>query len=113
MGAIFMAESVKLVSLTDVKKILAKEEKERELSYEKKLALHHAQDFAKLTSTNTKKLIGELVKIERVSEEHAYKIADVLPEGPDDVRAIFAKERFNLEPGEIKEIIDILKKYRE
>lgn len=108
-----MAEDVKIVSLSEVKKILAKEEKERELSYEKKLALQHARDFAKLNPVQTKQLISELMKIERVSEEHAYKIADVMPEGPDDVRAVFAKERFNLESDEIKMIIEILEKYRE
>ena len=103
----------KTVSLTEVKKLLTKEEKERELSYEKKLALQHAQDFAKLPTTKTKQLISELKKIERVSEDHAFKIADVLPEGPDDVRAIFAKERYNLEPEEIKKILEIVSKYRE
>ncbi|UCH89157.1 MAG: RNA polymerase [Thermoplasmata archaeon] len=108
-----MTEEPKTVSLTEVKKILTKEEKERELSYEKKLALQHARDFAKLTTTKTKQLISELKKLERVSEYHAYKIADVLPEGPNDVRAIFAKERFNLEPKEISEIVDIVKKYIE
>jgi DNA-directed RNA polymerase subunit F len=97
-----------------VKKLLSNEEKERELSYEKKLALQHARDFAKLSSTKSKQLIDELLKnIERISDEHAYKISDVLPEGPDDVRAIFAKERFNLETDEIKKIIEIVDKYRE
>jgi DNA-directed RNA polymerase subunit F len=108
-----MSEDAKIVSLPEVKKLLTKEEKERELSYEKKLALQHARDFAKLTPAKTKQLVGELKKLERVSEEHAYKIADVLPEGPNDVRAIFAKERFNLEPTEITEILDIVKKYLE
>ena len=112
-GAMNMTEEAKTVSLTEVKNILSKEEKERELSYEKKLALQHARDFAKLPVTKTKQLISELKKIERVSEDHAFKIADVLPEGPDDVRAIFAKERYNLEPKEITEILEIVDKYRE
>lgn len=107
-----MAEDTKLISLSEVKKLLAKEEQDRELSYEKKLALQHSRDFSKLTSTKSKELIAELLKIERVSDEHAYKIADILPEGPDDVRAIFAKERFNLEPEEVKQIIEIVDKYR-
>lgn len=108
-----MSESVKIISLSEVKKILSKEEKDRELSYEKKLALQHAQDFSKLTTTKANQLVKELQKIERVSDEHAFKIADVLPEGPDDVRAIFAKERFNLEPDEIEGILEIVNKYRE
>ena len=48
--------------------------------------------------------------MERVSESIAFKIAELLPQHPDDVRAIFAKERFNLEEKEINQIIEIVKK---
>jgi DNA-directed RNA polymerase subunit F len=48
--------------------------------------------------------------LERVSESIAYKIAELLPQHPDDVRAIFAKERFNLEEKEVKQIVDLVKK---
>jgi DNA-directed RNA polymerase subunit F len=105
-----MAETERIVSLEEVKNILAKEEKQRELNYEKRLALDHAKTFSKLTVTKTKKLITDLQKLERVSESIAYKIAELLPQHPDDVRAIFAKERFNLEEKEVKQIVDLVKK---
>ncbi len=48
--------------------------------------------------------------MERISETLAYKIAELLPQYPDEVRPIFAKERFTLEEDEIKRIIDSVKK---
>jgi DNA-directed RNA polymerase subunit F len=105
-----MAETERLVSLEEVKNILTKEEKTRELSYEKRLALEHAKAFSKLNITKTKKLITDLQKIERISESIAFKIAELLPQHPDDVRAIFAKERFNLEEKEINQIIELVTK---
>ena len=105
-----MAETDKVVSLEEVKNLLSKEEKKRELSYEKRLALDHAKTFSKINVTKTKKLVTDLTKMERVSESIAYKIAELLPQHPDDVRAIFAKERFNLEEKEITQIIDCVTK---
>ncbi len=107
-----MAESEKVVSLEEVKNLLSKEEKKRELSYEKRLALDHAKTFSNINITTTKKLVQELTKLERISEPIAYKIAELLPTHPDDVRAIFAKERFNLEEKEIKQIIEIVTKVK-
>lgn len=101
----------KLLSLGEVKKLLEKEGKERELTPEQVLALQHTETFAKLGPRNSKKLIDELMKVEHVSGFHAYKIADLLPIHPDDIRAIFAKERFTLGKEEIEKIVKIVEKY--
>jgi DNA-directed RNA polymerase subunit F len=105
-------ETAKLVSLSEVKNILKKIEKERkDLIYEQRIALEHAQVFSKLTTKQTKDLIKELKSLETIEENHAYKIADLLPTTEDAVKAIFAKERSN--PGEdgIKKIVEIVRKY--
>jgi DNA-directed RNA polymerase subunit F len=107
-----MEEKVKYVSLAEVKNLLEKEEKNRELTYEQKLALEHAKHFAKIGVSKTKKMVDELLKLERISEPFAYKIIDILPMHPEEVRAIFAKERFTLEDSEVKKIIKIVEKYR-
>ena len=105
-------ETVKLVSLAEVKNILKKMSKERkEISYEHRIALEHAQKFAKLPVNKTQNLIKELMKLEHIEEIHAYKIADLLPTSEDDVKAIFAKERFTLSENEIKNILEIVGKY--
>jgi DNA-directed RNA polymerase subunit F len=105
-------EKLRYISLAEVKSILEKEEKRRELTYEQNLALDHAKHFAKLGVTKARKMADELMKIERITEPFANKIVDILPMHPEEVRAIFAKERFTLEDKEIKKIIGIVEKYR-
>ncbi len=106
-----MTEEEKMATLSEVRNLLQKDEKEGNLTYEKRLALEHAQQFTILNVTKSKQLIAELLKMERVSEFVAHKIAELLPQYPDEVRPIFAKERFTLEENEIKEIIKNVKKY--
>ena len=103
---------VEYVSLAEVKKILTKVESDREeLQYEQRIALEHANKFAKLPVTKTKQLIKELEKIDIIESHHAYKIADIIPKTADDVRTIFAKERITLKDNNIKEILDTVIKY--
>jgi DNA-directed RNA polymerase subunit F len=105
-------ETGKIVSLAEVKNILKKISKERkELLYEQKIALEHAEQFAKLSAKQTKDLITELMKLDHVEELHAYKIADILPKTDDDIKAIFAKERYTPNDKEIKNILEIVKKH--
>jgi len=102
----------KPVSLSEVKNILKKVEKERkELLYEQKVALEHANKFARLPAKKTEDLIKELVQLEFLQEIQAYKIADILPTTEDDVKTIFAKERTTLSESNIKKILEIVKKY--
>jgi DNA-directed RNA polymerase subunit F len=102
----------KPVSLSEVKNILKKVEKDRkELLYEQKIALEHANKFAKLTEKKTKDLIKDLKNLEFIQEVHAYKIADILPTTEDDIKTIFAKERITLKENDIKSILDIIKKH--
>lgn len=105
-------DEARLVSLAEVKNILKKVEKERkELLYEQRIALEHAQKFAKLSIKKTNDLIKDIMKLEKIEEEHAYKIAELLPTSEDDVKTIFSKERVTLNDNEIKEILEIVRKY--
>ena len=103
---------VRPVSISEVKSILKKVEKEREeLLYEQKIALEHAQKFAKLTVKKLDELIKELSKLEFLEEVHVYKIADLLPQTEDDIKTIFAKERITFGDNEVKKIIELIRKY--
>jgi DNA-directed RNA polymerase subunit F len=105
-------ETDKSLTLAEVKNILKKISKERkELLYEQKIALEHAEKFVKLSAKQTKDLITELIKLDHVEEIHAVKIADILPNTEDDVKAIFAKERYTPNDKEIKNILEIVKKH--
>ncbi len=105
-------ETGKIISLAEVKNIMKKISKERkELLYEQKIALEHAEKFARLSAKQTKDLISDLLKLDHVEESQAYKIADILPNTEDDIKAIFAKERYTPNDKEIKSILEIVKKH--
>ena len=105
-------ETEKIITLSEVKNILKKVEKDRkELIYEQRIALEHAQKFVQLSVKQTKDLIKDLQKLENLAESHVYKIADILPTTEDDVKAIFAKERFTPSEDDIKNILKIIGKY--
>ena len=73
--------------------------------------MSHAQTVTSLTLESTKELIAEVSQLEEVSDAVAVKIADLLPQYPEDVRAIFSKERIALDNDMIKQITDIVAKY--
>jgi DNA-directed RNA polymerase subunit F len=100
------------VSLSEVKNILKNVSKERkELLYEQRIALEHAQKFAKLPVNKTDALIKELKSLDFLEEVHAYKIADLLPMNEDEIKSIFAKERTTLGENEIKKVLELVRKY--
>lgn len=80
--------------------------------YEQKLALDHAQRTSQLDLESTEKLIEELLKLENVDNYYAVKLADLLPSDTEDVRAIFQRERYTLEPEEVQTILDTIAKYQ-
>ncbi len=103
---------VKPVSISEVKNILKKVEKEREeLLYEQKIALEHAQKFAKLPIKKIDELIKELSELEFLDEIHVYKLTDLLPQTEDDIKTIFAKERVTFGESEVKKILELIRKY--
>ncbi len=53
-------------------------------------------------------LVAQLVQMEKMKPEIAYRIANIMPKTRDEVRAIFAKERFTLTPEEIDKIIEMV-----
>lgn len=103
------------LTLAEVRDLLTAEAETRgqeSLLASQKHALEHAQAVCKNPSgENAKELVEEVKQIDVVSDSIACKIADILPKYPEDVRAIFSKERITLEPAQIQEILDIVAKY--
>lgn len=103
------------LTLAEVRDLLTAEAENRgqeSLLASQKHALEHAQAVCKNPSgENAKELVEEVKQIDVVSDSIACKIADILPKYPEDVRAIFSKERITLEPAQIQEILDIVAKY--
>jgi len=102
---------VKPTGMSEAKKIMLSREKKKELSYEQKLALDHLNKFTKISPSDAKKFLEELSQVLRMSDETMVKILDLTPRSPDELRMIFAREKFSLKDKEIKKILEIVKKY--
>jgi DNA-directed RNA polymerase subunit F len=101
-----------LLTLAEVKEILdqirLKRADEEELGYELRRAIRHADIFAKGTAEESRAVGEELMKLEKMTPEIALKIADIRPVTKDELRAIYAKERFTLSEEELNGILEIV-----
>jgi len=106
-------KKLRLVTTAEVKEILTHEMEEREEpTNEQKYAREHADRFGRIKGNDAITIVDTLMeKVPRVKEHLAYKLADFLPEHPDDVKAVFARERFTLTEEEVKQILEIVKDY--
>ena len=84
----------------------------RNLSFEKRATIDHIRAFKRIDKDKSHDLVEELMKIDRVTPEHAYKILELAPRDEVELRPIFAKDRFDLSPEELKQIIESVDKYR-
>jgi len=98
----------KPVGMPEAKKIM--DSLDGELSYEQKIAREHLRKFTKLKK-GSKKFLEDLSKVLRMSPETMVQILNTLPKNPDELRMIFARERFSLKEEEIEKILQIVKKY--
>jgi len=100
------------VAMSEANEIMVKREKEGELKYEQKIAMEHLTKFTKLKKGDAKKLNEELSNVLRMSPETLVQIINILPKTADELRMIFAREKFSLKEDEIKTILEIVKKYK-
>lgn len=86
-------------------------EVEAEIRYERRKAAEHTTKFAKGGAKESRALVNELLGLAKMKEGIAIQIADLMPKSPNEVRAIYAKERFTLTEADIEEILDCVAKY--
>jgi DNA-directed RNA polymerase subunit F len=109
-----VVEEGHLVSLAEVKTMLEKAQKERlaasiELTYEQKIALEHARRFSRVSTAIAKKIVADVrAAFPDVEEKFAVRVADLLPQHADDVRAIFQKSRHELKDDELGKVLAIV-----
>jgi DNA-directed RNA polymerase subunit F len=103
-------EEGRLVPLAEVKAMLEKAQADREeLTYEQKIALEHAKRFARVDAKTAKKVVTDVHKaFPDLEEKFAVRVADLLPQHPDDVRALFQKSRHELSEADIQRVIAIV-----
>ncbi len=100
------------VPLSRVKELLADEATRRTLPREASLALQHAETFARLDTEATAKLIAELKGLPFVDGALAIKIADTLPQYPEEIRLLFSKERLVLDEAQVTRLLEIVAQHR-
>ncbi len=106
-------QSEEKVTLPEVREVLLRVEAdrlglEREMSYELRRSIEHANLLAKTTSEKAQALVEALTGLEKMRPEIAYRIANLMPRSRDELRAIYAKERFTLTGEELDQIIEIV-----
>jgi DNA-directed RNA polymerase subunit F len=102
-----------LLTLAEVKEILsdiAEERRERdlELAYEFRKALHHAELFAKASPGKSRELVNKLLELEKMKPVIAIRIADLIPQSRDELRAVYAKEKYTLSSEELDQILELV-----
>jgi DNA-directed RNA polymerase subunit F len=108
--------SEELITLPEVRDTLnhIKEEREKagqELRYEQKRAVEHANKFSRIGAKESRDMVNELLTLEKMKLDIAIKIANLCPRTKDELRAIYAKERFTLNEAELKSILDVVSKH--
>ncbi len=104
--------SEKIVTMADVRKILENLEKKEELEYEQRITLDYSRNFSLVSPTDAKKMAKEINKaIDRLKDSHIATIINILPRNADEIRMLFAKDRYKLEEKEIKSVLSIVEKY--
>jgi DNA-directed RNA polymerase subunit F len=106
-------EEGRLVSLAEVKAMLEAAQGDREeLTYEQKIALEHAKRFARVDAKTARAIADEVrTALPDLEEKYAVRVADLLPQHPDDVRAILQKSRHELSDADIERLITIVDKH--
>ncbi|PSP88682.1 DNA-directed RNA polymerase subunit F [Halobacteriales archaeon QS_4_66_20] len=86
-------------------------DEEREMRYELSRAIEHVNRFAVLDPEKAREFVDKLLDLEKVDEKTAYKIADLRPRDRDELRALYAQERYSLSGDELDEILNVVDQY--
>jgi len=103
--------AIKPIPMAEAKEILEKREKGKELGYEQKLAAEHLKKFTRLKPSEAKKMVEDLNATVKMSGETLATLVNVMPQNQDELRLIFAREKFSLKEEEIAKILETVKKY--
>ena len=100
------------ISMHEAKRIMEERKKQRDLVYDQKICLEYLEKVSRMTPTQIKNLTEELEKVPILKQRYIALILNVMPDTEEEVEALFSKERINLKKEEIKQIVDILAKFR-
>ena len=102
------------ITLPELREVLSGVEASRldsgkEMSYELRKSIEHANQLSKTSGERSRALVTELLKLEKMKPDIAFRIANIMPRTRDELRAIYAKEKYSLTGEELDQIIDLVK----
>jgi DNA-directed RNA polymerase subunit F len=102
------------ITLPELREALLRVEAERieagkEMSYELRRSIEHANQLAKSSGEQAKVLTTELLTLDKMKPDIAFRIASIMPKSRDELRAIYAKEKYSLTTDELDAILDLVK----
>jgi DNA-directed RNA polymerase subunit F len=105
--------SEEILTLAEVKEALEeirlrRADEPEELGYELRRAIKHAEIFSHGMGEESRKMAEELSGLEKMTPEIEIKIADIRPKTKDEIRALYAKERFTLSDEDLDAILDVV-----
>jgi DNA-directed RNA polymerase subunit F len=104
------------ISLAELKEVLIQVEESRredatEMAYELRRSIEHATHLTKSTPEQAKALVAALLALEKMKPDIAYRITNIMPRTRDELRAIYAKERFTLTGEELDRILALVSEH--
>jgi DNA-directed RNA polymerase subunit F len=109
--------SEEYLTIAETKQILADLEaeraadEEREMRYELARALEHVNRFATLDADEAQEFVSQLLELDKVDESTAHKIVDLKPQDRDELRAVYAQERYSLSGDELDDILNVVSQF--
>ena len=101
------------ITLAELKEVLARVSEARqgdaaEMAYELRRSIDHATHLARNTPEQARDLVAALLALEKMKPDIAYRIANIMPRTRDELRAVYAKERFTLTGEELDQILTLI-----
>ena len=105
--------SEELLTISEVREMLNEIMEERlnkgeELRYELRKAINHAEMFSRTSAQKSRELVNKLMELDKMKPEIAVRIADIVPRTRDELRTLYAKERYTLSELELDSILDLV-----
>ncbi|AGB48968.1 hypothetical protein Metho_0718 [Methanomethylovorans hollandica DSM 15978] len=105
--------SEELLTISEVREMLNEIMEDRlsngeELRYELRKAINHAEMFSRMSAQRSRELVNKLMELEKMKPEIAVRIADISPRTRDELRTLYAKERYTLSESELDSMLDLV-----
>ncbi len=81
----------------------------KEMPYELRKSIEHANTLARTDAKKSRELVGILLKMDKMKPDIAFRIANIMPRTRDELRAVYAKEKYSLSTEELETIINLVK----